>query len=225
MNANQEQKSVKAPCHDCGGHRNHRVIFVHSEGSDDPNEYQWSRDYEIIQCVGCDSVRFRIVTGSEDHIDHESGRYIPDIAVYPVPAKQNWRARKELYAVPISGRIYREVVAAIDNNSNLLAAAGLRACVEAICKDKAIPGKNLETKIEGLVSSGMLAKPQADLLHEARFLGNSALHELKPPEDEEILLVTDIVETMMHTMYVLPVKVRGMRESRQDTPDDSVEQG
>jgi hypothetical protein len=53
--------------------------------------------------------------------------------------------------------------------------------VEAICIDRKVSGQDLQKKIDDLVSKGLLEKPQVDLLHEERYIGNAALHEILPP--------------------------------------------
>jgi len=58
--------------------------------------------------------------------------------------------------------------------------------VEAICIDRKVSGQDLQKKIDDLVAKGLLAKPQADLLHEERYIGNAALHEILPPAKQEI---------------------------------------
>jgi hypothetical protein len=58
--------------------------------------------------------------------------------------------------------------------------------VEAICIDRKVSGQDLQKKIDDLVSKGLLEKPQADLLHEERYIGNAALHGILPPAKQEI---------------------------------------
>jgi hypothetical protein len=78
-----------------------------------------------------------------------------------------------------------------------------------------ITGRNLQDRIDGLVSAGLLAKPQADLLHEQRFIGNTALHELEAPSQLDLLDAVDIVETMLRTIYILPSKAERLRKRRE----------
>jgi len=62
----------------------------------------------------------------------------------------------------------------------VLAGVGLRALIEAVCRDQGINGGNLEALIGGLATNGILSKAQADILHTHRFLGNAAAHEVTP---------------------------------------------
>jgi hypothetical protein len=98
-----------------------------------------------------------------------------------------------------------------------MAGGGLRAIVEAICKDRQVTGKNLETKIDELVKQGYLVKAQADLLHEERYIGNSALHEMKTPTKDDLEDGLKIVEGLMNTIYLLPFRAERLK-SKRDNP-------
>ena len=45
--------------------------------------------------------------------------------------------------------------------------------------------KNLEGKIAGLYEKGFLTKKSSTILHEHRFLGNEAVHELSQPSKDQ----------------------------------------
>jgi hypothetical protein len=75
-------------------------------------------------------------------------------------------------------KMYKETVDALNANIRTLAGGGLRATVEAICLDNNIEERNLEKKIDELAKRNLLTTAQAELLHEERYLGNAALHEL-----------------------------------------------
>jgi hypothetical protein len=87
--------------------------------------------------------------------------------------------------------------------------------VEAICIDRKVSGQDLQKKIDDLVSKGLLEKPQADLLHEERYIGNAALHEILPPAKQEIEDGLVIVEGLMNTIHILPLRAERLREKRQ----------
>ena len=76
-------------------------------------------------------------------------------------------------------RIYKETHAAICNKLNILAGVGIRALVEAICNERSSPGGNLATRIDGLVTLGLITADGAKILHSIRVMGNKAAHEAK----------------------------------------------
>ena len=65
---------VQVRCSNCGGNsRNHRVI--HNLGvkwvddRDAPHLIHGYTSYEIVKCLGCDTVRFRMSETSDDYAD------------------------------------------------------------------------------------------------------------------------------------------------------------
>jgi hypothetical protein len=89
--------------------------------------------------------------------------------------------------IPVSvWKIYKEAIDALNANIRTLAGVGLRATVEAVCLNNNIRDGTLETKIDELAKHNLLTAAQAELLHEERYLGNAALHELETPPAQDI---------------------------------------
>jgi len=53
------------------------------------------------------------------------------------------------------------------------------------------------------VKQNLLAQPQADLLHEERYLGNAAVHEVEPPSRKDVEDGLAIVEAQSRTVRLL----------------------
>ena len=137
----------------------------------------------------------------------------PQVTVYPERRQQRHLINDVITNLPIIGAIYAETVAAFNADCLILAGGGLRATVEAICKEKSIVGKNLQERIDGLVTQQLLAKPQADLLHEERYIGNAALHEIERPNASDIAIGIEIVEGLLNTIYILPRRAEELRSA------------
>lgn len=73
---------------------------------------------------------------------------------------------------------------------------------------------NLQGKINGLYEKGVLTKESAESLHEHRYLGNEAVHELSQPSKEELALAINIIEHILETIYEIPEKVLELRVAR-----------
>ena len=111
--------------------------------------------------------------------------------------------------------MYKETIDALNANIRKLAGGGLRATVEAICLDKNIKDGHLQNKIDELVKQQLLTTTQADLLHEERYIGNAALHELETPPAQDIEDGLGIVEGLINTIYILPSKAKRLKERRE----------
>lgn len=214
---------VKVMCSECGGgFRNHKVLReIGNKWSDESGE--GGTKYQIVQCQGCEGIRFRAASWNSYELD-ETGKPDPTARVYPEHIPNVRKPMIDSY-VTLDGdgyiglphgvdRIYRETISALNAGTLILAGAGLRAIVEAICINAKAPGNNLQQKIDGLVQLNLLAQPQAELLHEERYLGNAALHEVEPPARKHIDDGLAIVETLLNTMYIAPASAARLRDSR-----------
>jgi hypothetical protein len=211
-----EDKEIKAYCDRCGGGvRNHIAIKEYSftREIEEISEYEFHA-YQIIKCRGCDKIRFCQLSMFSDDLD-EQGNQLEKVTVYPETKPGSRSVNPRLRVIRRIGQIYLETMTAFNGGANILAGGGLRAIVEAICQDQGITGRTLQAKIDELAERGLLTKPQAELLHEERFIGNAALHELEPPAENELTLGLDIIEGLLSTIYILPTKAEQLRRARE----------
>lgn len=219
-------KVVKIICSSCKNTTKHKVLTSINEKGSDPWEehysFQWNTDYEIIQCLGCETVSFRSASINSEDEDYD-GRPAVTILLYPKRSNETL-AVKSYMNVPFNlQRIYRETIESFNYGNLTLCGAGVRALVEGLCKENSITGGNVEItrpdgttvlqrktnlqgKINGLHESGKLTEQNANILHEHRFLGNDAVHELSLPSKEDLELALEIVENVFDTLYEIPSK-------------------
>ncbi|QDU16891.1 hypothetical protein CA11_47280 [Gimesia maris] len=228
-------KIVTAYCASCENENKHEILQSVQKFSEEllaPRDQDsliyWSSDYQIIECRGCESTSFR-----STHIFSEEDGTI--INLYPKRTSTSLNS-KGMYNVPARlRRFYKETIDAYNFDSNTLCAAGLRALVEGICaeygvkkgevtinkdehNEKKVILKNLEGKISGLNEHGILTKSNAEILHELRFLGNDAVHELSIPSSNNLLLAIKILEHTLEALYEIPetgAELRSKRERRE----------
>jgi hypothetical protein len=175
--------------------------------------------------MGCGSIRYRRYSISGDNLDEYNEPEPYNISVFPCDSSDTSlrtaldfgedNSSKPLVPDAVN-KMYRETVSALNVGARTLAGGGLRATVEAICITQGITNGNLQNKIGELDKQNFLTKAQADLLHEERYIGNAALHELATPSKADIEDGLQIVEGLMNTIYVLPAKasrLRGRREA------------
>jgi len=60
----------------------------------------------------------------------------------------------------------------------------------------------------------MINKVNADILHELRFLGNEALHELTKPQPEELQIGIKIIEHILENIYELSSQANELKAIR-----------
>ncbi len=202
---------VELPCLKCAGKTIHKAsVTVDTYGSGYSYVtigFDWSIHHQIVQCLGCKSLSFRIA--SPNAMDHYQG---VDEIVYGVSERlyppriegQKGLGRDTTYLPAKVRPIYDETLIALSVQAPILAAIGLRALIEAVCQEKKAKGGDLLKRIDRLVELQVLTSASATILHRIRALGNAAAHEAKPHSDRQLALAMDIVEHMLKAVYILP---------------------
>jgi hypothetical protein len=202
----------KVLCGECKKVTNHNVIAEHKTSGDaNDDEIHWWATYQIVQCMGCDDISFRRVSACTEDYDPNTGKIEESEALYPdrisgrTPMEDH-----DLFPVKTK-RVYLETLKALNNQTPLLAAIGLRALIESICIEQKTKSKNLAKGIDELAAMGLLSTKQAEFLHNHRFMGNEAAHEIVAPKPEHLVVAIDIAETLLKTIYILPNKAETMK--------------
>jgi hypothetical protein len=205
-------QELKLPCTECATRTHHIVLqsvdVSGEEDLDDDRWYGWYEIYQIVQCQGCKSITFRrAYANSEDHVVDEYDSE-PKMLEYLYPNRVEGRkALRDLHMLPRKVLlIYDETHKALSEGLSVLTGVGLRAIIETVCKDKAATGKDLNRKIDDLVTKGMLTREGADILHKLRVLGNKAAHDVKPHSRDQLALAMDVAEHLLKGAYVFPRK-------------------
>ncbi len=210
---------MKSICSKCISETNHKVLEECTQNLSE-EETGWWKDhsYQIIQCLGCDSISFRKLynDAAQQQEFGFSGKWNWSQEVYPKRTLYSLSIANLTLAPNIIRIIYGETIEAYHNNQFILCAAGLRALVEGICNDKEIKGSdvlnkkketifstNLNGKIEGLAVKGVLTRKNAKILHQLRFLGNGALHELSEPSEVDLKSAINIIEHIIKEVYLI----------------------
>ncbi|HEY0685505.1 MAG TPA: DUF4145 domain-containing protein [Steroidobacter sp.] len=167
---------------------------------------EYSENYQVIQCKGCETISFRIRGWNSEDYDIDDGGLSYNITTSLYPSRSEGRTPlKDSHLLPVDvQRIYGETIKAMNNEQPVLAGIGIRAIVESICRDRQATKGNLLEKIDALVPLGVLTKDGADILHKVRSLGNEAAHEVKPHTMEQLGLAIDVCEHLFLGVYLLP---------------------
>jgi Domain of unknown function (DUF4145) len=203
----------RVACLRCARRTDHAVVSAYQVRGDEESgdwSYSWEENYQIIQCLGCKSISFRLAkSNSEDFADDEHGkRFHPeDESLYPARVEGLQHFDGDLVYLPNQlRRIYEETTRALANQQPVLAGIGLRALVESLCKDNKAKGNNLANKIDDLVQLQILTPNDAHILHSIRTLGNDSAHEAKPHNEMQLQLAITVAENLLRSVYILPAK-------------------
>lgn len=198
-------------CLKCDDDTSHKVL-VSVNVTEEGDPFNFYTGYEVVQCQGCKTISFRKNWKTDDDIGYD-----------PFTGKEFLVDHEEVYPGRIAGRpklkdyehlpkqiigIYNETHIALCNKLSVLAGVGIRALIEAVCKDKSAKGSKLEEKIADLVAMGVLTKEGADILHRLRVMGNQAAHEATPHSATDLNTAFDVVEHLLKGVYILPPKAK-----------------
>lgn len=130
--------------------------------------------------------------------------YKLSVDVYPNQEEGRNLVKDSHLLPPNLKKIYSETIKSINLDQSILTGIGIRAIVETVCKDKKAQGKDLNEKINSLISLGVLTKDGAETLHKLRTLGNKAAHEVKPHDHTQLALALDVIDHLLQGVYILP---------------------
>lgn len=212
------ENNVKIVCKECANETSHSIIATYIEKGDEAcgggHSYQWTNRNEIIQCLGCESVSFRIVSDNSEDWDHDydSDPQEPDVIYHKTykyyPSRFAGMQEVDVHMLPDKIRgIYQETILAIENEQSILSGIGVRALIETICKDQNVSGKNLFEKLDSLHSNSIVTTEGLKALHKLRVLGNESAHEVKAHSKEVLILAFEVIKHMLEGTYILPQKV------------------
>ena len=98
----------------------------------------------------------------------------------------------------------KKTVKAFNSGLRVLCAIGIRAILEGICKEQGMPSRDLFGKISDLVKQRIITESSSDVLHQLRFLGNDAAHELDEPLRDDLRAAMSIVDNIIENLYEIP---------------------
>ncbi len=198
-------------CNICKGNTRHLMVASkpYNNHVEEGNEPAVWGEYRLWSCAGCDTCTM------EDHYSAEymriydvpnsnSDNQIYESIYHPKRMSASRPSKHFVNLPPKLETLYSEVVKSDNEGLHLLCAAGLRSLLEGVCADKGIRGDNLEKKIEGM--KGSLPESIVTNLHEFRFMGNKAVHELEAPKSYELGLALDVIEDILNFFYALDYK-------------------
>lgn len=195
-------EQIWVPCGKCSGSTIHKVLFSADNYYEEESGF-WTLDsYQIIQCQGCTEISFRYYVN--DAMSDYRGEKGNVEEVYPSRIAGRHVLRRGNILPQNIFHIYTETHKALCGKQPILAGIGIRALLEAVCKEKLAKGNDLETKIGDLLETGVLTKSEAEALHGLRIIGNVSAHEVKPQTEKTLGYAMDVIEHLLSDVYILP---------------------
>jgi hypothetical protein len=217
----EKKKIEKILCPTCGVSTNQEVVWNSKElGWNDEESGIWeSTSFDLLQCLGCETptLRKKYLFSEDLNMARIDGKdvIIPEVTLWPKTSYRMLKLKYMLEAPPSVKRIYRETIEAYNNELQTLCAAGVRAIIETVCKDKGIIKEDLKEKIDELRNKGLINSDLAEALHENRLLGNDALHESILFGDTELKTSIELIEAFIDIIYETKNKAKLLKILRE----------
>ncbi len=184
----------------CTNQTRHEIVAEHRQDFEDPFwGYSKLLQGQILRCCGCDNLSFRLL---EHAFEFEEDKKIEE-QIHPI--REYKKRKKKFFTISIPTKIenlYKQTIEAQDNALHLLSAIGLRCLLEAIVVDRFSPTEysaSIQSKIDALKKH--FSQKVVDLLHELRFMGNKAAHEIEEPNGLDIHRALYVIEDIMTFFY------------------------
>ena len=206
--------NVKSKCNICHGLTVHEVLFQRKEEGEEEiaEDYSisWGATWQVIQCRGCESISMkRNAWNSEARDEHgepeiESTYFPPRIFRRP----PSWLKNDFFHRVVPDEieRLMNELYIALQNDcfaaSTMLTRAVFENLMINTTGDHGSFAKNLLKLREG----GHISESHRIAVESMLEAGHAVIHRSYIPERGDIITLVDILETVLHVVYILTPK-------------------
>lgn len=198
-----ELKKLHAHCRTCNHYNRHTLVAQYQDQRSQDDDFRWWEYYQIITCDGCDTPAFRKLYTDELQYDYDTNKFDETITIYPSAEKiakeieGTWRLPEKIR------RVYQETVDAINRNSLVLGAIGIRVLIESICDDRNCKLSNdLPSSLHKLKANGYISEGQYDTLMISKDLLNKVTHEAFAAPLGHLKVALSSVDNMLEHMYI-----------------------
>ena len=209
---------IKAPCNDCGRETDHEVLKTHAKTffEDEQHDLWCKITYRMIECRGCHFISLeRSYTSYEDQQgDTPKKEYFPP----PISRSQPSWIGEFVFNIPVEFDLYgllEEIYSALHADNRRLATMGARTLLDIAIVDSVGDVGSFPEKLESLQQKGLVGKIQREFLEAALEAGHAAAHRGHCPTAQQLNHIMDIVESILHQIYVLP---QASAELKKSTP-------
>jgi uncharacterized protein YutE (UPF0331/DUF86 family) len=107
----------------------------------------------------------------------------------------------------------QEVYRSLDANNKRLPMMGARTLVDMLIVDKVGDVGTFDEKLKKLEHLGVISSQNRELLNAALDVGHAAAHRGHAPKSDEVNAVMDIVENLLHVVYILPEMAERLKKT------------
>ncbi|MDQ7018328.1 MAG: DUF5655 domain-containing protein [Robiginitomaculum sp.] len=215
-----EDKIERFFCNNCKGKTKHFIRGEHCKHDDD-GDLWYKQTLLIIECCGCENLALVKKTLFSEDVCHFND---PDTGA--LDADEQW---KEVIYPPVTYRnpppwfedlpdptlrvISDEIYKSLQTGSHYLATFGSRTLIDRLIVLTVGDKGNFPKGLQALQNEGMLSSHERDILNPVVDAGNAAAHRGWAPTKEQLAIILDTVEGLIHRLLVLPKMAEELEEA------------
>ncbi|WP_265282592.1 DUF4145 domain-containing protein [Verminephrobacter aporrectodeae] len=200
MSTASKPQTIWSHCNGCGQETKHEIVHKASRRrSFDDDQYssvEVGSEWTIVQCCGCEEVSMRRVDWcSED--DYQGDLNPPTFFPARVSRRKPvWLTREHAPSTYVG--MLDEVYATLHADSRRLAMMGARAIIDVVITRTVGDQGSFSKGLDELKNKDLISKRDRDIIEAAVNAGSAAMHRGHQPTADDVNVVIDIVERMVH---------------------------
>lgn len=217
-----EDKIERFFCNVCKIRTKHFVRAQYSKHEDDDvAPVSFSQRMLIIECCGCEHLALVKLTHFSEDVDYgyhpvsgEPEAYAKwDETIYPPVTYRNPPSWFEDLPDPTLRAISDEIYKSLQTGSHYLATFGSRTLIDRLIVLTVGDKGNFPKGLQALEDEGKLSRHERDILNPVVDAGNAAAHRGWAPTKEQLAIILDTVEGLIHRLLVLPKMAEELDEA------------
>lgn len=216
-NESGKPEVIWSHCNLCGRETKHDLVYRASRRRTYNSDYHgYPVDivsvWDVLQCRGCEEVTLSRVDGCSD--DDPMDNLSP--ATYFPPRlsrrKPPWASHYELPSEYLE--LLEETYTALHADSRRLAMMGARALIDAVIRQNVGEQQSFSKGLDALGTKNLISKQEREIIEAAIEVGHASTHRGHKPAPNDVKVVIDIVERLIHT----EILARQASEIKKSTP-------
>lgn len=209
-------------CNSCKGKTKHfiRGEFLKTE-EDEHVHVSFTQRLLIIECCGCEHLALVKMTHFSEDVDYDhhpvSGETIItanwDETIYPPVTYRALPSWFEDLPDPTLRAISDEIYKSLQTESHYLATFGSRTLIERLIVLTVGDKGNLAKGLAALQDEGKISQHEREILEPVVQAGHAAAHRGWAPTKEQLAIILDTVEGLIHRLLVLPKLAEELEEA------------
>lgn len=172
--------------------------------------------FQILECDQCRSVSFRQFVHFSEFQEHP-GDLDPEDTLHPPRTRRQqpeWVTRDWIDESSIY-KLLHEFYTALDASIPWLASIGARTIFDVFSSKTVGDIGNFSDKLDELVSKGTINQQERDHLEVLVEAGHASAHRGYHPSDDDLNIITDILEATLYKHFVEPKKLNALNNAAQ----------